>query len=113
MIHEYARNTEFGVGRGFIAASSPFCFGDEAVIADCSTFIRLGGLCDHRSDVAVRCAATSCTDGEVRLVNGVTENEGRVEVCQSNIWGTVCGVGWDGSEAEVVCRLLGYNQGMS
>ena len=52
---------------------------------------------------------TSCTNGAVRLMNGSTSDEGRVEVCVNGEWGTVCDSGWDRKEAEVVCRQLGYN----
>ena len=52
---------------------------------------------------------SSCTNGAVRLMNGSTSDEGRVEVCVNGEWGTVCDSGWDRREAEVVCRQLGYN----
>ncbi|XP_048249484.1 uncharacterized protein LOC124117058 [Haliotis rufescens] len=52
------------------------------------------------------------TDGVskmVRLVNGTTANEGRVEVFVNGSWSTVSTI--DRNEALLVCRALGYGSG--
>ena len=50
---------------------------------------------------------TGCTEGEIRLVGGTSNAEGRVEICLRNEWGTVCDQMWDATNARVVCRQLG------
>ena len=61
---------------------------------------------------AVYCVvgAPCSTTGDIRLVGGVDEFQGRVEVCSdAGIYSTVCSAGWDNRDAQVVCRQLGFN----
>ena len=53
--------------------------------------------------------ADDCTDGDTRLVNGQSEMEGRVEICSSRRWGTVCDTQWTDNHTAVVCRHLGFS----
>ena len=50
-----------------------------------------------------------CKDGDVRLVEGATDLEGRVELCLGQRWGTISYGGWSNTAAQVVCNHLGYS----
>ena len=58
------------------------------------------------------CADVSvlCTHGDIRLVGGASNLEGRVEICYNNIWGTVCDDFWGTADANVACGQLGFSQ---
>ena len=52
---------------------------------------------------------SNCTSGDVQLVSGSSDGEGRVEVCYQGVWTTVDGSTWNYPDARVLCRQLGYN----
>ena len=45
----------------------------------------------------------------LRLVDGPSDNEGRLEVQISGVWGTVCNDSWSHDDADVACRQLGFS----
>jgi hypothetical protein len=59
------------------------------------------------------CCSILVTDGSLRLANGPSVNQGRVEIFHDGVWGTVCDYLWSYDEADVVCKQLGYSRAIS
>lgn len=49
-----------------------------------------------------------CQNGDLRLVDGTNQFEGRLELCYNETWGTICDGLWNEQDANVACRQLGY-----
>ena len=47
-------------------------------------------------------------NGALRLTNGLTQFEGRVEIYWDSDWKGICSDGWDELDAMVVCRQMKY-----
>jgi deleted-in-malignant-brain-tumors protein 1 len=82
--------------------------GNEISLFDCPANPLGVHNCGHSEDAGVRCAGmmSVCPQGAIRLQGGATAIEGRVEICNNNIWGTVCDDGWDDNDAMVACKQL-------
>ena len=52
-----------------------------------------------------------CLEGSVRLADGDIGQEGRLEVCLGGVWGSVCGDGWDQTDAHTICEQLDLGDG--
>ena len=116
------------------------CTGNERNYLECP-HNNLSDLhsCDHTQDASLRCqglsvyslhlcdciatcftgigiVSSTCSDGDVRLIGGSTDYEGRVEVCINRVWGTVCQSTshrswinrWNSQDANILCRQLGH-----
>ena len=97
----------FGAGTGSIWLDNVQCVGTETRLIDCPANTIGTHNCVHSEDASVRCGII-CSEGSIRLVNGVTSMQGRIEICHSNVWGTVCDDSWGSSDAVVVCRQLSF-----
>ncbi|XP_019860164.1 PREDICTED: deleted in malignant brain tumors 1 protein-like [Amphimedon queenslandica] len=87
------------------------CTGDEDALLDCS-YQTSGSTCSQSDDSGVICQVrdvtpSNCTDYDVRLVDGEFHNEGKVEICLNDIWGTFC----NSLDANMICQEVGYSNG--
>ena len=56
-------------------------------------------------------AADCAQYGDLRLIGGNSALEGRIEICsKERMWKKVCNDGWGDTDAQVVCRQLGFSQ---
>ncbi|XP_071836934.1 scavenger receptor cysteine-rich domain-containing protein DMBT1-like [Apostichopus japonicus] len=94
-------NASYGEGTGPIWLENIACSGGEGSIEHCGNTGWGQQNCGHNEDAGLRCIT-------VRLVGGVSLQEGRVEVYHDGQWGTICDDGWDDKDASVICRQLGY-----
>lgn len=49
---------------------------------------------------------------DYRLAGGKSKSNGRVEIGYSGRWGMVCAWSWQSADARVLCRSLGYIDGI-
>ncbi|XP_062572436.1 deleted in malignant brain tumors 1 protein-like [Saccostrea cucullata] len=101
----------FGAGTGQILLDNVICRGNETNIQFCRHRPWGTSNCRHNEDVGVVCG--SLTRVPVRLVNGTSTANGRLEIFYNNTWGTVCDDSFSNNAAAVVCNMLGFQRGRS
>ena len=104
------------------------CSGNENMLSQCRSgrlyyyqyrycYDKAGAICNSKWIInetflfRVIITVTSepeCNETDIRLVNGAAANEGRVEICHSGLWRSICDNDWRVADSLVVCRQLGY-----
>ena len=51
---------------------------------------------------------SDCNDWDLRVVNGTSVREGRVEICFNSAWGTVCNDNYGVADAQTLCSQLNF-----
>ncbi|XP_021362403.1 scavenger receptor cysteine-rich domain superfamily protein-like [Mizuhopecten yessoensis] len=106
----------FGIANSSIVTwlNNVMCNGTEQRLADCENDGWGIQTCSHSYDVGVICPGNyngATALGTLRLMNGTSELDGRVEMNVFGEWSSVYKRKWDYKEAQVVCRQLGYTEG--
>ncbi|XP_062608301.1 deleted in malignant brain tumors 1 protein-like [Saccostrea cucullata] len=101
----------FGSGNGHIWLNGINCNGNEGTLLQCADSVTGSNRCNAGKIVGVVCNPTN--NASVRIVNGSSVDEGRVEILINGQWGSVCDNGWSKSDADVTCKSLGYKGGLS
>ncbi|XP_042317045.1 neurotrypsin-like isoform X2 [Sceloporus undulatus] len=110
-----ASEGEFASGQGFILLDDVACTGTERSLFDCPHSNWGQHDCSHEEDVGVHCSLDSnkiteeAAEFPLRLVDGGSTKEGRIEIFLNGQWGSICGDGWTDKGAAVVCRQLGHS----
>uniref|UniRef100_A0A8C8S8L5 SRCR domain-containing protein n=1 Tax=Pelusios castaneus TaxID=367368 RepID=A0A8C8S8L5_9SAUR len=93
----------FGKGAGNIWTNTFHCKGTEPYLSACPVTALGASQCSHDNDASVICSGRS---ESLKLLNGESRCDGRVEISLSGAWERVLDNQWDMNDASVVCRQL-------
>ncbi|XP_072041245.1 scavenger receptor cysteine-rich domain superfamily protein-like [Amphiura filiformis] len=87
--------------------SNVSCTGDENHFGECSfNYWNETSQCNNGNYVALNCSGAS---NKLRLVDGLTNRDGNVEIYHNGRWGSICPNDWGINEVRVVCKYFGFS----
>lgn len=99
-VMEAKKNAFFGEGSNEIWLDDVQCTGKETSITKCQHKPFGMNNCGHSEDAGVVCSE------HIRVLNGTSRCNGRVEVFHDGQWKRVCSSDWGKEEADVVCQEI-------
>ncbi|XP_077130313.1 scavenger receptor cysteine-rich type 1 protein M130-like [Ranitomeya variabilis] len=95
---------EIHLGKSDLIWTDEFrCKGTESNLRECTNTALGKSLCPDQAAASVICSGIM---ESLRLVDGTSHCDGRVEVLQNDTWGRVTDHQWDIKDAQVVCTQL-------
>ncbi|XP_059832504.1 deleted in malignant brain tumors 1 protein-like [Hypanus sabinus] len=102
-VKETPKGATFGKGNGLMWRDNYRCLGNETRLADCPVSAWGQISCSHGNDASLICTNESWS---LRLNDGGSRCDGRVEVYDNGTWRRVHHKFWTSKETTVVCRQL-------
>ncbi|XP_067851815.1 scavenger receptor cysteine-rich type 1 protein M130-like [Heptranchias perlo] len=99
----------FGPGSGIIWLDNLNCSANDSALWECRRGPWGDSDCIHKEDAGVICSEHMA----IRLENGPSRCQGRVEVFYNGTWGSVCSDSFGLEEAEVICNQQGCGSARS
>ncbi|XP_021368435.1 deleted in malignant brain tumors 1 protein-like [Mizuhopecten yessoensis] len=90
------------------------CKGTEDKLTDCphNPHPDLDNCNFNSNDAGILCYKKTGMKYRLNTRRQQPSSEGRVEIFYDGVWGTVCSWSWQSADAKVLCRQLGYQDGI-
>ncbi|XP_067883816.1 scavenger receptor cysteine-rich type 1 protein M130-like [Heterodontus francisci] len=106
-VNSIPRGAHFGKGTGPVWKENYRCRGNETRLWDCPVSSWEQFSCSHENDASVICTDENWS---LRLTNGASHCDGRVEIYYTGSWGRLQDRHWTLNDANVVCTKLGCGE---
>ncbi|XP_052236237.1 uncharacterized protein LOC127848005 isoform X4 [Dreissena polymorpha] len=100
----FTTNAGYGRGSGTVHVSNLICSGSEKDVSECS--YQSSHTCNHSDDVGIQCTVSTFTITKIRLADGNSTFDGRLELFANGFWVSVCDMFFTSNIGEMFCRMM-------